>query len=239
MGEPPNDPPPQSTPPPSTPPPGGPPPAWGAPPAYAAPPQWSPPPSWGSSTAQPPSIGPDATEPFAIVSLVASLVGVFLCFVGPVAGIVFGHIARSRIKRSGAKGAGIALAGLIIGYLEILLAVIGITVLIVIGIHTNRDASGTSHTLAEQIRIVAERTNSSPRNGDVVSTAIREAGIGANKVFVGSTSEHAVDATTNDLAAEGWQLEVHQGSFGKSCMYLPPAPVGYFRISRGQCFPNL
>jgi len=46
-----------------------------------------------------------------IASLVASLVGVFVCFLGPIAGIVFGHIARSRIKRSGAKGSGLALAG--------------------------------------------------------------------------------------------------------------------------------
>ncbi|HEY5015124.1 MAG TPA: DUF4190 domain-containing protein [Acidimicrobiia bacterium] len=231
MGDPPNDPPPPSTPPPS-----GPPPAWGAPPAYGAPPQWSPPPSWGYAATQPPTSGPDTTEPFAIVSLVASLVGVFVCFIGPVAAIVFGHIARSRIKRSGAKGAGLALAGLIIGYIEVVVGVAGIAVLIVIGIHSNSDASGTSHTLAQQIRIVAERTGSSPRSGEVVSTAIREAGIPDNKVYVGSTSERAVDATTNDLAAAHWQLEVHQGSFGKSCVYLPPAAVDYFQISRGTCF---
>ena len=212
-------------------------PTWGAPPAYGAPPpQWNPPPSWGYAATQPPTIGPDATEPFAIVSLVASLVGVFVCFLGPIAGIVFGHIARSRIKRSGAKGSGLALAGLIIGYIEVVAGIAVIILLIVLGIHTNTDASGTSHTLAEQIRIVAERTNSTPRDGDVVSTAIREAGIPDNKVFVGSTNERAVDATSNDLAAEHWQLEVHQGTFGKSCLLLPPAPVDYFQVSRGTCF---
>lgn len=60
------------------------------------------------------------TEPFAIVSLVCSLAGI-LCWVGSIVGVVFGHIAISKIKASGEQlgGRGLATAGLIIGYVWI------------------------------------------------------------------------------------------------------------------------
>ena len=45
----------------------------------------------------------------AIVSLV-------LAFVAPPGGIVCGHIARRQIRTSGEQGDGVALAGLILGY---------------------------------------------------------------------------------------------------------------------------
>src|SRR5882672_9033516 len=100
-------------------PPSLPPPPSGPPPPYATPTPWQPGPPWGYPAVQPGPLAYTPTEPFAIVSLVAALAGWVLCFVGPIVAIVFGHIARSRIKRSGAKGSGLALAGLILGYLEI------------------------------------------------------------------------------------------------------------------------
>ena len=77
--------------------------------------------------------GPGAagrTNVLAIVSLVTSVVGL------GIVGIVTGHIARGQIRRSGEAGDGLALAGLIIGYvvtiLEVLvfLAVIGLFVVV-------------------------------------------------------------------------------------------------------------
>ena len=50
-----------------------------------------------------------ATNAFAVVSVI-------LAFVQPIAGIVFGHIALSQIKRNGDSGRGLALTGLILGY---------------------------------------------------------------------------------------------------------------------------
>ncbi|MHC6219850.1 thioredoxin domain-containing protein [Arthrobacter sp. MMS24-S77] len=49
------------------------------------------------------------TEPLAIASLVCS-------FVISLLGIIFGHIALARIRRSGDGGRGLAVAGLVIGY---------------------------------------------------------------------------------------------------------------------------
>ncbi len=54
------------------------------------------------------------TNSFAIVALVVSLAG-SLFFLGWV-GAIFGHISLSQIKRTGEKGRGMAIAGLVIGY---------------------------------------------------------------------------------------------------------------------------
>jgi hypothetical protein len=55
------------------------------------------------------------TSPLAIVSMVCGLVALVL---GPLAilAIVFGHIARGQISRTGEGGRGMATAGLILGY---------------------------------------------------------------------------------------------------------------------------
>jgi hypothetical protein len=59
----------------------------------------------------------------AIASLACSL-GALLCGISAVLGIVFGHIALSQIKRTGQGGRGLAIAGLIIGYLLLLLTIV-------------------------------------------------------------------------------------------------------------------
>ncbi|MFZ0832561.1 MAG: DUF4190 domain-containing protein, partial [Mycobacterium sp.] len=59
------------------------------------------------------------TNGLAIASLI-------LAFVVPLLAIIFGHIARSQIRRTGEQGDGLALAGLIIGYISILISVIAV-----------------------------------------------------------------------------------------------------------------
>ena len=98
---------------------------YGYPPPYA-PPGYSPP------YAAPgyPVTGPN--DGLAIASLVVSCVGVLaLCSwgIGAVLGLVgaiLGHVARGRVRTSGAGGAGMALAGIITGW-----AVFGIGLIIV------------------------------------------------------------------------------------------------------------
>ena len=232
MGMPPNLPPP-----PSGPPPYNPPPPSGTPPAYGAAPQWGPPPSYGYQGSPPPGYGYPRTEPFAVVSLVASLVGLFMWFVGPIVGIVFGHIARSRIKRSGANGGGLALAGLIIGYLELLLTIGGIAIIATVAVNASHHATSSARNLENHIEAVAARTDASPRDGTVVQQGIQEAGLTNRDIFVGSTGQFAVNATSEDLSLEGWRLEVHTGLFGVSCLYLPATVGGGAHISSGSCPP--
>ncbi len=72
----------------------------------------------GTAAAPAPSSAPAfqqaaPTNTLAIVALVTSLVGIHL------AGIICGHIALNQIKSSGESGRGMALAGLIIGYVGV------------------------------------------------------------------------------------------------------------------------
>lgn len=71
----------------------------------------------------------------AIVSLVTSVLGISL------AGIITGHIGLSQIGRTGEKGRGLAIAGLVIGYLGILASIIALVVLIPVMIAILNDPS--------------------------------------------------------------------------------------------------
>jgi uncharacterized membrane protein len=70
------------------------------------------------------------TNGFAIASLVC---GVMQFGAGPLAtipAIVFGHMARSQIKRTGEQGDGLALAGLILGWGAVLMTIIAAVVVL-------------------------------------------------------------------------------------------------------------
>jgi Domain of unknown function (DUF1707)/Domain of unknown function (DUF4190) len=77
---------------------------------------------------------------------VASLACAFAEFlVGPLAAIpaiVFGHLARQQIKRSGEQGAGLALAGLILGWTAL---IIGILLVVAGGVAMSAGMPGTMH----------------------------------------------------------------------------------------------
>jgi competence protein ComGC len=81
------------------------------------------------------------TSPLAIWSLVLGILGVVLLIIciGPlfaIPAIICGHLAYSRIKRSGGalQGGGMALAGLITGYVGIVLALVWIPLMAAIAI---------------------------------------------------------------------------------------------------------
>jgi hypothetical protein len=61
--------------------------------------------------------GAARTNPLAVASLLLGFISLFPLF--GVLAVVFGHVARSQIRKSAGrqKGAGMALAGLILGYL--------------------------------------------------------------------------------------------------------------------------
>ena len=70
------------------------------------------------------------TNTLAIVALVSGIVGLTLIpFLASIVAVVTGHMARAEVRRKGEQGAGLALAGLIMGYVGIGLAVIVISLL--------------------------------------------------------------------------------------------------------------
>ncbi|TFD80939.1 DUF4190 domain-containing protein [Cryobacterium fucosi] len=119
------------TPPPTGQPPTGQPPIYQPPaaPAYGAPAA----PAYGQNGAyaQAPA---DKYNVLAIVSLVSAF------FISLVA-IITGHIALSQIKRTGEKGRGLAIGGLVLGYLGVLAAIIVIIVWFVVIVAAVNDGS--------------------------------------------------------------------------------------------------
>lgn len=68
---------------------------------------------------------PPGTNVLAIVAIITG-------FLFPIAGIICGHIARKQIRQTGEQGDGLALTGLIVGYVFTSLAVVYILVYVVI-----------------------------------------------------------------------------------------------------------
>jgi len=69
------------------------------------------------------------TNGFAIAALVCSLVAG--CGIGSILGIVFGYIARRQIAERGERGSGMALAGIIIGWIGIAIGVLWLLIVII------------------------------------------------------------------------------------------------------------
>ena len=68
----------------------------------------------------------------AIISLVAGILGwTLLPFLGSLGGIIFGHMARGEIRRSNGQldGDGLAVTGLVLGWINVMLAVLLVLVI--------------------------------------------------------------------------------------------------------------
>ncbi|NMN95044.1 DUF4190 domain-containing protein [Nocardiaceae bacterium YC2-7] len=73
---------------------------------------------------------PRPTNGYAIASLISSCVGPITLLVGFVVGPILGVVALKQIGRTGEKGRGLAIAGIVIGAIPLLLAIaVGVVVL--------------------------------------------------------------------------------------------------------------
>jgi hypothetical protein len=71
---------------------------------------------------------PRRTNGLAVASLACGIGQIFFWFLAAIPAVVLGHMARRQIRQTGEDGAGMALAGLILGWIGIVL-----TVLLVVG----------------------------------------------------------------------------------------------------------
>ena len=88
--------------------------------AQAAPPRAAVVPAAGTGTVAPVA----ATNAMAIASFACGLSQFVFGPLGTIPAIVFGHMARGQIRRTGEQGAGLALAGLVLGWGAVILGVI-------------------------------------------------------------------------------------------------------------------
>ncbi|WP_396912916.1 DUF4190 domain-containing protein [Mycolicibacterium sp.] len=64
------------------------------------------------------------TNPLAIVALI-------MAFVFPIVAVVLGHVSRAQIRRTGEGGYGLAVAGLVLGYIGVAATLVAIMVVVV------------------------------------------------------------------------------------------------------------
>ena len=81
------------------------------------------------------------TNGLAIASLACGLAQFVFGPAATIPAIVLGHLARHQIKRTGEQGAGLALAGLILGWVAVILGI----VVIVLGLAISVGMNGTVH----------------------------------------------------------------------------------------------
>jgi hypothetical protein len=242
-----NPPPPPSEPPaapagaPTTAPPAAPPPApapWAGPPGAPEQPWQAPPNAWGQPVS--PYAPPRRTNGLAITALVLGLVPVVFwplaLFLG-IAAVITGHIARKQIRRAKAEGrdeqgAGMALAGLILGYVWIVLSILGTIALVLVltlavpaitQVSVRNEARDFGNDAVSQ----AIATNTTPRDPQVVQEVYRERYVNLS----GSSNKHAelpdgtglFFVTAGALEQNGYRIEFSENTIGTkyACLTLP------------------
>jgi hypothetical protein len=88
---------------------------------------------------------PPKNNALAIASLVCGVAQVMLWPLATIPAVVLGHVARHQIRRTGEAGSGLALAGLILGWIGVgflVLAVIGIAALVAVASHSSGGVGG-------------------------------------------------------------------------------------------------
>jgi Domain of unknown function (DUF1707)/Domain of unknown function (DUF4190) len=90
--------------------------------------------------AQPPAVSPVSpvakTNAFAMASLACGLAQFMVGPIATIPAIVLGYMARNEINRTGERGAGLALAGLVLGWMALILGIVLVTAGLVISART-------------------------------------------------------------------------------------------------------
>jgi hypothetical protein len=91
-------------------------------------------PAWSGGPGYPAS----KTNGLAIASLVCGIIQfVFLGILASIPAIILGHLARRQIRQTGERGAGMAMAGLVLGYIGVALTVIVVIAIIAAASHSS------------------------------------------------------------------------------------------------------
>jgi len=210
---------------------------WPAPPA-----QWPAPPWSGPQ--------PSRTNGFAIASLVCACAQVVvwpLAFALAVAAIVTGHVARHQIRQTGEGGSGIALAGLIAGYVGLVLYIllaIGIVLFLLLGTpviaqHVVRD--NARHFTTNLVNDAASRSTS-PRDVQLirsrylVEVSSSNGCCDANEIHLADGTS-VLRATGMDFVRNQWQLEFSKSIVYErhACVTIPSATTSPIVVRDGRC----
>lgn len=71
----------------------------------------------------------------AVASMVCGILNWFLLpGIAAILAVIFGHVARAQIRRNGEGGNGMAIAGLILGWIGVGLALVGVVTAVIVGV---------------------------------------------------------------------------------------------------------
>ncbi len=123
------------------------------------------------------------TDGFAITALILGVTGFVTGFLTSIPAVIFGFLARGRIKRNGTQGSGMALTGIILGFVGIFFAIIGVVIALL---------------LVAAFRNVAHDTNLS-LNPDSVGARVDAAALGLQvETCKGSNGTYPSDQSAFD-----------------------------------------
>jgi hypothetical protein len=89
---------------------------------------------------------PRRTNGLAVASLACGVGQVFFWFLAAIPAVVLGHMARRQIRRTGEDGAGMALAGLILGWIGIAATVVfAVGIVALVAVSTAHGGPGIDH----------------------------------------------------------------------------------------------
>ncbi len=191
---------------------------------------------------------PTRTEPLAIVSLVAGVAQFVMPVIAGIVAVVTGHLARANIRRAEGRlqGGGLALAGLILGYIGLAFTVLAVAGLItVVAVFhddwARTDARHQARRFADALVVESSRLQAGPRDANVIARAWGEAcdcrggDVKADVSLAGGGD--VFTATDAEWARYGWRMQfvVHDIGDGRACLTIPAeigsAPV----ITGGRC----
>lgn len=162
----------------------------------------------GASATVMPASGQAETSPKAVISLICGLL--FFIPLAFLAAIIFGHLALSEIKKSAGrlKGEGMAIAGLVLGYLWIagIPVILIVAAILIPNLLRARMAANESSAVAEVRTIVAAEVGyaaNRPEEGFTCSlSALEKAGLISSPLENGQKNGYAFELT-NCTPADG------------------------------------
>ena len=172
---------------------------------------------------------PQSTNGLAIASLVCGLGQFMLWGVASLAAIITGHIALGQIKRTQQGGRGMAITGLVLGYLGLVLGVLLFALVVVLAAsapraevdHTSPVANRLEATIfVERLQSDATSLGSSPRNPDLILVATAQFAEPTSVRLADGTS--VMNAKAPDYERVHWRVEVGPVTRGDAlCVTIP------------------